>query len=63
MEGQQCKVGTGFYINLEGMYRVILNYCRRFHGLYFQTGNNKIKPLREYENVTQNVSFYSGKTF
>jgi hypothetical protein len=37
---------------------VTLNYFRGFRGLNFQTGNNKVKLLMEYENIIQKVLFF-----
>jgi hypothetical protein len=37
------------------IYRVFLNYWRGSVAYNFQTGNNKIKLIMEYESVTQKV--------
>jgi hypothetical protein len=39
----------------ENKCRMILNSCRLFVACNFQTGENKIKLLVEYEDVNQNV--------
>jgi hypothetical protein len=41
------------------IYNVILNYCHVSAAYNFQTGNNKIKLLMEYESGTQKVLFGS----
>jgi hypothetical protein len=37
------------------MYRLILNYCRGFRGLYFSNRKYKVKLITEYENATEKV--------
>jgi hypothetical protein len=45
------------------LYDVILNYCRVSMAYHFQTGNNEIKLLMEYESVTQKVLLLIESTF